>query len=193
MFKRTTLLVAAIACTLATSAGAKEYTEGTMRDAWLDGKLETAYLFNPHLSALRIDTDVRGGVAYLSGTVESDIDKSLAEEIAKGIDGIRDVKSSLVVSANAPKREIAARMNEHESADKRTFRQWFDDVTTTAAVKARLAKDGNVPARQIDVDTRYDVVTLSGTVTSSEQKDLAGQIARNTEDVKDVHNELSVH
>jgi osmotically-inducible protein OsmY len=39
-----------------------------------------------------IDTDVQNGVAYLSGAVGSEIDKSLAEEIAK-----KDVHNELTV------------------------------------------------------------------------------------------------
>jgi osmotically-inducible protein OsmY len=36
------------------------------------------------------------------------------------------------------------------------------------------------------------VVTLSGTVASAEEKQLAEQLARNTRDVKDVNNKLAV-
>ena len=194
MQKRHLNLAAAVAIASllgATAAMATDY-EGATRDAWLDGKLETAYLFNTHLNNFNIDTDVKGGVAYLSGTVESSIDKSLAGEIAAGIDGIKDVKNDLVVDADPPKREIPARADAAGSADKRSFRQWFDDATTTAAVKSRLIGNQNTKGLKIDVNTSYDVVTLSGNVASSEEKELAEQVARNTSDVKDVHNELHV-
>jgi hyperosmotically inducible periplasmic protein len=181
----------AIASLLGPTAAMATNYEGTTRDAWLDGKLETAYLFNTHLNNFKIDTDVKGGVAYLSGTVESDIDKSLAVEIAKGIEGIKDVKDNLVVDANPPKREIEARVDT-TSTEKRSFRQWFDDATTTAAVKSRLIGNENTKGLKIDVDTSYDIVTLSGNVASAEEKQLAEQLARNTSDVKDVHNELHV-
>ena len=42
------------------------------------------------------------------------------------------------------------------------------------------------------VDTRGDVVTLSGEVASAEEKQLAEELARNTGDVKQVHNQLVV-
>jgi osmotically-inducible protein OsmY len=45
---------------------------------------------------------------------------------------------------------------------------------------------------KIDVDTRGDVVTLSGRVASAQEKELAGEIARSTGDVADVHNQLVV-
>jgi osmotically-inducible protein OsmY len=50
----------------------------------------------------------------------------------------------------------------------------------------------NTQGMQIDVDTRGDVVTLSGEVASSEEKSLAEELTRNTGDVKDVRNQLVV-
>ena len=68
----------------------------------------------------------------------------------------------------------------------------FDDATTTAAVKSRLIANTNTKCLQIDVDTRNDVVTLSGRVATGEQKELAEQIAGNTRDVDSVRNLLVV-
>ena len=39
-----------------TEAGEPEYS-GELRDAWLDGKIETAFALNSHLNPFRIDTD----------------------------------------------------------------------------------------------------------------------------------------
>ncbi len=162
----------------------EEYTDSKMRDAWLDGKLEAAYLLNQHLNSFTIDTKVKNGTAYLSGTVESDIDRDLAVEVAKGIKGINSVENNLTVDPDD------ARANENEEG--RKFAQRVDDATTTAAVKSKLMANSNVKGLAIDVDTHYDVVTLSGKVRSSEEKDLAEQLAKNTGDVKDVNNELIV-
>jgi osmotically-inducible protein OsmY len=69
---------------------------------------------------------------------------------------------------------------------------FVDDATTTAMVKVKLLADPNVKGLKIGVETRGDVVTLSGKVGSAEQKQLAEQLTRNTSDVKRVHNELVV-
>lgn len=192
MNTRKTILTVAVASLLGSSAAMADEYEGSAKDAWLDGKLETAYLFNPHLNSFTIDTEVKSGVAYLSGTVESSIDKELAERLAIGIDGITDVKSSLVVGKDATRREIQARVDAKGMEDKRTFREWYDDSTTTAAVKSKLIGNPGTSGLKIDVDTRNDVVTLSGAVASGEEKQLAEQVARDTTDVKDVTNDLSV-
>src|SRR5690606_17110698 len=68
-----------------------------VKDAWLQGKLETALLFNQHLNPFTINTEVKSGKAYLNGFVGSDIDADLAGEIAKSIDGITDVENDLQV------------------------------------------------------------------------------------------------
>jgi osmotically-inducible protein OsmY len=52
--------------------------------------------------------------------------------------------------------------------------------------------NSNTAGMQIDVDTRGDVVTLSGEVVSAEEKALAEELARSTGDVKDVRNQLVV-
>jgi osmotically-inducible protein OsmY len=74
----------------------------------------------------------------------------------------------------------------------RSFGTWVDDATTTAAVKSKLVGNANTSGVKIDVDTRGDVVTLSGRVASSEEKELAGEIARSTGDVSEVNNQLVV-
>ena len=66
-----------------------------VQDAWIDGRLEGAYIFNEHLSAAAINTDVKNGVVTLSGTVENDIDRDLAGEIAKGMQGVASVDNRL--------------------------------------------------------------------------------------------------
>jgi osmotically-inducible protein OsmY len=59
-------------------------------------------------------------------------------------------------------------------------------------VKTKLLNNPNTGGLQIDVDTRGDVVTLSGEVGSAEESALAEGLARNTGDVKDVRNQLVV-
>jgi osmotically-inducible protein OsmY len=158
-----------------------------VKDAWLTGKLEAVYTLNGHLNPFSIETDVEGGVVHLTGTVQSDIDRDLAGELAKGIDGVVDVKNDLQVDERQTR---SAR--EPGSADQRDFGTWVDDATTTAAVKAKLVGNGNIKGLKIDVDTNGDVVTLSGRIETAEQSKLAEELARNTGDVKEVRNDLTV-
>jgi hyperosmotically inducible protein len=66
------------------------------------------------------------------------------------------------------------------------------DAGITTSVKTQLAADDVVRARRIDVDTRDRVVTLTGEVRSSAEEAQALQIARSTNGVTDVVDQLTV-
>lgn len=180
-------------------AGAQAYAgdfTGDAKDAWITGKLEAVYALNTHLDAFAINTDTTNGKVHLTGKVESDIDRDLAGELAKGIEGVVSVDNDLTVASGTRAAPHAAATTKSgttssKSGD-RPFGVWVDDATTTAMVKSKLFADPHIKGSKIDVDTRGDVVTLSGTVGSKEQKELAEQIAKNTGDVKQVKNQLVV-
>jgi len=66
------------------------------------------------------------------------------------------------------------------------------DAGITTKVKSKLAADDTVKAYQIDVDTKDKVVTLSGSVDSPAAKDQAVAIARGTQGVADVVDNITV-
>lgn len=66
------------------------------------------------------------------------------------------------------------------------------DPGITSAVKSKMAADDTVKASEINVDTHEHVVTLNGTVGSQAEKDRALMIARNTEGVSSVIDDLRV-
>ncbi len=67
------------------------------------------------------------------------------------------------------------------------------DAGITTAVKTKLAADDTVKAYQVDVDTSNKVVTLRGDVETMAQKEHAVTIARNTDGVTDVIDQLRVN
>jgi hyperosmotically inducible protein len=66
------------------------------------------------------------------------------------------------------------------------------DAGISTAVKTKLAADDTVKAYQIDVDTERKVVTLTGTVDTAMAKSRAVEIARNTEGVASVTDNIVV-
>lgn len=66
------------------------------------------------------------------------------------------------------------------------------DATINTKVKATLAADGLVKARNIDVDTVRGVVTLNGTVMSAAEKSQAISLARKVEGVREVKDNLKI-
>ena len=67
------------------------------------------------------------------------------------------------------------------------------DPGITTAVKAKLAADDTVKAYQIDVDTADGVVTLNGTVETGAAETQALTLARGTDGVRDVVDEITVN
>ena len=73
---------------------------------------------------------------------------------------------------------------------KRTASQTVSDAAITAKVKTAFAADELVKAHRINVDTVQGVVTLNGTVNSAAEKQRAMDIARRTEGVHSVRDNL---
>jgi len=69
---------------------------------------------------------------------------------------------------------------------------YVDDSVITTKVKAELVNDPVTKARQISVETFKGVVQLSGFVNTAQEKDRAGEIARNVKGVVDVKNNITV-
>lgn len=154
-------------------------------DRWIDTRLDTVYLLNTHLNQYAISTEVRSGVVLLSGSVRSDIDRDLAEEIARSVPGVHAVHNALRVDAQAP-------VSPPSVADS-GFLQRIRDATLTAEIMTRLIANGNLPITGIKVDTTNNAVELSGEVASDTERQLAGYIARNTRGVVSVANRLAIH
>jgi osmotically-inducible protein OsmY len=166
--------------------GAK--TEANVKDAWLHGKLEATLLFNEHLNSFAIDSDVKGGTAYLRGAVESSIDRDLAGEIAKSIDGITSVKNELVVD----KTMAETNRNSESSKEREGFKQSVLNATLTARIKSKLLMNSNTAGMDINVDSNNGMVTLSGEVASDQERELAVRLAENTSGATTVHDRLMI-
>jgi osmotically-inducible protein OsmY len=68
----------------------------------------------------------------------------------------------------------------------------ISDVSITGTVKTKIVSTKSLPAGKIDVSTKDNIVALDGTVQNAAQKNLAGQLARDTPGVKGVTNRLII-
>ena len=68
----------------------------------------------------------------------------------------------------------------------------FDDLSITTAVNAGLAKDSDLSALKINVDTKNGVVLLKGTAPTSAAKERATEITKAVKGVATVDNQLVV-
>lgn len=78
------------------------------------------------------------------------------------------------------------------SATKESTGEYIDNSAITARVKAALADDELVKAREINVESFRGTVQLSGFVSTSEEKSRAERIASSVAGVKEVKNNITV-
>lgn len=180
--KRTTcsLFIAAALTTATFSANAENAWTDTAKDAWIDGKAETTLLFNGNLNSFDINTDVKQGKIILTGKVDTEVDKALAEELMLSLEGVSDVDNQLSV------------VNDKEESDTAKIMQTLTDSKVESVIKTRLLFESEVSGTDIEVEVDKGVVTLTGIVDSDSEKQLAEAIAKNTSDVENVISNLSI-
>jgi hypothetical protein len=89
-------------------------------------------------------------------------------------------------------RETGAKIGEGVAVGAERAQRAVSDVSLTAKIKSKMTLDDTVEAAQIDVDTNGSVVTLRGTVDSEAKRARAVQLARETDGVTSVVDELRV-
>lgn len=191
-------------------------------DAGITTNVKSKLAADDTVKAYQVDVDTRNGVVTLSGDVETAVAKEQALRIARETDGVRDVVDQIHVGESAATAgsyrdndidvdvdvdNDLERQAERGAAEvKEEAREGADrlgdaadragaavgDAAITSAVKAKFLADTAVKGLSIDVDTNGGMVTLNGNVSSRAEADRALMIARNTDGVKGVHDNLKV-
>jgi hyperosmotically inducible periplasmic protein len=130
------------------------------------------------VKAYKIDVDTKDGVVTLTGTVDTAAAKARAVEVARNTKGVVSVTDQLAL---APPATSTSGVSEA-----------LTDPAITSAVKTKLLADPFSKGLKIDVDTSNSVVTLKGSVRTTEEKTRAEQIAKETTGVSSVVNELKI-
>lgn len=145
-------------------------------------RLETSSVVRKYDVSVKVDK----GVAMLSGAVASAAQKAEAERIAK-VEGIARVDSTIEVHPDIDK-TIGERIKGglSKSGEK------ISDGWITAKVNWFFVGEERLKGSHIDVDTKDSVVTLKGTVDSQAGRARAVELAKETQGVKRVVDQLSV-
>lgn len=161
-------------------------SKAAFRDGWVESKLETALITNKHINPFDIDIKVDEYTATLSGEVSNAVEAELAEAIAIGIEGIDSVDNQLTINTTLQN------TNNDSDTTNRDFTRYLKDASMVADVKTDLLASSSISGLAINVDVHKAVVTLSGSVESEAEKDLAEKIAENNKFVVKVINNLKV-
>jgi len=185
MFKqsRNLLLASGIALALAGGTAVAGTQSQEVTEARQETQIWTTYALSPYLRANDLHVSVHNGKATLTGKVEESVNKELAEQIALGVSGVKDVDNQIVIQADySPPAQSA----------ERSFGEVIDDATITSQVKSKFLWSKNTEGFATNVTTKRGKVSLVGTADSAAAKDLAGQMALNTHGVVSVDNQLVV-
>lgn len=151
-----------------------ERSIGTMMDdSVIATTVKTKMIGDEFVKARHIDVDVLNGVVYLIGVVESDSQKRMAGDIARGVDGVRHVENQLLVG-------------------KTTAGQILNDTILSSKIRTELIKHPDIRSTNIDVDTYNNVVTLTGMVSSVTEKRKVLMVVRKVAGNRQVVDNLSV-
>ena len=133
---------------------------------------------------------VVGLAAFFFGYRWADVDQAVDFDRPIGTSGDVDTNVDGIDTSSA--RETRARIGESVAVGANQAQRAAADASVTTKIKAKMALDDTVRAANIDVDTEGSVVTLSGRVASEDERSRALQLARDTEGVTSVVDQLTV-
>lgn len=145
-----------------------------------EGSIWTAFALNRHLNPFKLDIDVDEGRVTLSGRVESEVQKELAEQVAMSVEGVQSVDNRIEVDPKVAEGNPPGMV------------QRLEDAILAATVKSKLLWNSNTRGLDIQVRSENGAITLSGQAQTAAAKELAGELAANTDGVREVFNHLSI-
>lgn len=161
---------------LATATIALLITGSSLGASETDDRIEAAfgntYVCKTYLKDDAVKIVAKDGVVTLTGTVNEDSHKALAEETAASLPGVTRVDNLLATRTEAGS----------GNADKWIGRK----------VKLTLLFHRHVDASKTIIEVKDGIVTLKGEAANSAQKELTAEYAKDIEGVKDVKNEMSL-
>ncbi len=158
-------------------------------DSTITASIKTDLMEDERTEAFDINVTTRHGTVTLEGGADSTLAKTTATNIAKATEGVKSVDNRIVVAdegtlarreANTATASGEVRAGAAELADE------SKDAWLTTKVKSQLIAEDDVDGSKINVETRNEIVHLSGVIESSSMKAMAIRIAENTEGVREV-------
>ena len=144
-----------------------------MDDSILSTKVKSKMIGDEFVKARYIDVDVLNGVVYLIGVVKSASQKRMAADLARSVEGVRHVENQLVVG-------------------KTTIGQSLNDTMLTSKIRAKLLQDPDIRSTNIDIDTNNNIVTLTGIVSTHNEKNRVLYVVQQVTGNRQIIDNLSV-
>jgi hyperosmotically inducible periplasmic protein len=179
-------LVALVLCGASTSLAqvtdAAKKTGNAFTDSWITMKVHSQFIPEDALEGSDIDVDTNAGVVVLKGTVPTEAAKTRAIAIAKATDGVKSVTDQLRIG----KPESAAR----EATG--TTGKAVTDGWIKSKIYSQYVTEDALDDSDLDIEVTQGAVVLNGRVKSDAGRARAEAIAKATDGVKTVKNNLKV-
>jgi hyperosmotically inducible periplasmic protein len=154
-----------------------------LESARQEAQITTTYALNPYLRSNDIQVSVKDGKATLTGHVDQDIGKELANEIAVGIDGINRVDNRIAVRS-------ANKLGQNDQ--QRSQGEVIDDATIIASIKSKMLWSRHADGLDATIRSNRGRVTLTGKASSADAKTMAGSLSSSTRGVVSVDNQMMI-
>lgn len=145
-----------------------------LSDSWITSKTKLSLFADERVRGTDVHVTTKQRVVALRGKVGSEAARKAAEEDARKVEGVQDVKNHLIVS------ESAAKMVERK------------DEEIVKDIEGRIKKDPGLKKADIEVQADNGIVTLKGNAPSLTASTQASEAASRVSGVRAVHNELSL-
>jgi hyperosmotically inducible protein len=187
------------ACAPAEPTDTTNKPAANMTDSELENKIKAKFDSDAQLKAadLSVSADADKNEATISGVVGTQSLRTKAVDLAKGASPGLILTDKIEVKPREMTREEYTEEHAGEEREKargagEKLGTSLDDAWIHTKLVAKFIGDADTPGRKINVDVVNNVVTLRGTVETAEQRAEAERIARDTEGVRRVVNQLKV-
>ena len=140
-------------------------------------KVKAAFGLSKRVSGYDISVTTTDGVVTLTGLVPSEDVKSLAGEIARDTQGVKQVNNEIQIDPAAKPTSESARV---------------EDLEIRTSILESFARSPELGGKNIEVKVENRIVTLSGAVETPAQRNGAEQTARAVDGVAGVTDNLTV-
>jgi osmotically-inducible protein OsmY len=170
-----------------------------MSNAELERRIKSRLDADDQLRAanLKVNADEDKKVATLSGMVESEALRKEAIDLARHAQPELRIQDQIEITpTEISQNDDTEQMAREEWAKAKQLGgkvgNWLGDAWIHGKIVAKLIANSKSSQRTVSVDVNNNVVTLRGTVRYAEQKTEAERIAKETEGVRWVDNQLKV-